>query len=328
MWRQRMIEQSFSHCGRIHRGERADTACSSRYARRQTSNRYSNIQFNLTLPKTKCMDIFNGCTHLSVSRQIGNRSVNLRFRNGIQVPTERDTDSLLPISKLYSNTPSAVMNTKLSMQTKLNGVPFQDMIIYHLSLDQVSTVVRLRFHDHVYIKLIKIHTKRMTTSNFAGRAAHDCKSAIFNVRRVVFELFTDTLGPVSSSKHSSTYRENKDTRNRNAIVQLITASSMRQVLNLENFNGSDITRSSSIPSNRRTSGCTDFISSRLQKHTNSSESASGMRRAKIQADEFRDTVINKPGTGHSDRPTKPVLRVPCLASEYCIHQAYKAPHCV
>lgn len=146
-----MIEQSFSHCGRIHRGERADTACSSRYARRQTSNRYSNIQFNLTLPKTKCMEIFNGCTHLSVSRQIGNRSVNLRFRNGIQVPTERDTDSLLPISKLYSNTPSAVMNTKLSMQTKLNGVPFQDMIIYHLSLDQVSTVVRLRFHDHVYI---------------------------------------------------------------------------------------------------------------------------------------------------------------------------------
>ena len=104
------------------------------------------------------------------------------------------------------------------MQTKLNGVPFQDMIIYHLSLDQVSTVVRLRFHDHVYIKLIKIHTKRMTTSNFAGRAAHDCKSAIFNVRRVVFELFTDTLGPVSSSKHSSTYRENKDTRNRNAIA--------------------------------------------------------------------------------------------------------------
>lgn len=230
MWRQRMIEQSFSHCGRIHRGERADTACSSRYARRQTSNRYSNIQFNLTLPKTKCMDIFNGCTHLSVSRQIGNRSVNLRFRNGIQVPTERDTDSLLPISKLYSNTPSAVMNTKLSMQTKLNGVPFQDMIIYHLSLDQVSTVVRLRFHDHVYIKLIKIHTKRMTTSNFAGRAAHDCKSAIFNVRRVVFELFTDTLGPVSSSKHSSTYRENKDTRNRNAIAPTLPMSSMRQTL--------------------------------------------------------------------------------------------------
>ena len=48
-----MIEQSFSHCGRIHRGERADTACSSRYARRQTSNRYSNIQFNLTLPKNQ-----------------------------------------------------------------------------------------------------------------------------------------------------------------------------------------------------------------------------------------------------------------------------------
>ena len=75
------------------------------------------------------MDIFNGCTHLCVSSQFGIRSVNLRFRNGIQVPTERDTDSLLPISKLYSNTPSAVMNTKLSMQTKLNGVPFQDMII-------------------------------------------------------------------------------------------------------------------------------------------------------------------------------------------------------
>lgn len=47
---------------------------------------------------------------------------------------------------------------------------------------------------------------------------------------------------------------------------------------------------------------------------------------KIQADKFRDTVINKPGTGHSDRPTKPVLRVPCLASEYCIHQAYKVTH--
>lgn len=121
---------------------------------------------------------------------------------------------------------------------KLNGAVIQDMINNLLSLGQVITVARLRMQDHIYIEPIKLHTKRMTTSNFAGRAAHDCKSAIFNVRRVVFELFTDTLGPVSSSKHSSTYRENKDTRNRNAIVQLITASSMRQVLNLENLNGS------------------------------------------------------------------------------------------
>lgn len=168
----------------------------------------------------------------------------------------------------------------------------------------------------------------MITSNFAGRAAHDCKTGQFIVWRVVFELFTDTLSPVTSSKHSSTYRENRDTRNRNTIVQFTTMLSMKQTLNIENFNGSDITRSSSIPSNRRTSGCTDFISSRLQKHTNSSESVSGMRRVKIQADEFRDTVINKPGTGHSDRPTKPVLLVPCLASEYCIHQAYKVTHWV
>lgn len=220
------------------------------------------------------------------------------------------------------------MNTKLSMQMKLNGAVIQDMINNLLSLGQVITVARLRMQDHIYIEPIKLHTKRMTTSIFAGRAAHDCKSERFTVRRVVFELFTDTLGPVTSSKHSSTYRENRGTRYRNAIVQFITTSSMRQTLNIEHFNGSDITRSSSIPSNRRTSGCTDFISSRLQKHTNSSESVSGMRRVKIQADEFRDTVINKPGTGHSDRPTKPVLRVPCLASEYCIHQAYKAPHCV
>lgn len=168
---------------------------------------------------------------------------------------------------------------------KLNGAVIQDMINNLLSLGQVITVARLRMQDHIYIEPIKLHTKRMTTSIFAGRAAHDCKSERFTVRRVVFELFTDTLGPVTSSKHSSTYRENRDTRYRNAIVLFITTSSMRQ-------------------------------------------SVSGMRRVKIQADEFRDTVINKPGTGHSDRPTKPVLRVPCLASEYCIHQAYKAPHCV
>lgn len=53
---------------------------------------------------------------------------------------------------------------------------------------------------------------------------------------------------------------------------------------------------------------------KMKKHTVSDESDAGMCRASIQADEFRDTVINKPGTGHSDRPIPPVLRVPCRAS--------------
>lgn len=88
------------------------------------------------------------------------------------------------------------MNTKLSMQMKLNGAVIQDMINNLLSLGQVITVARLRMQDHIYIEPIKLHTKRMTTSIFAGRAAHDCKSERFTVRRVVFELFTDTLGLV------------------------------------------------------------------------------------------------------------------------------------
>ena len=52
----------------------------------------------------------------------------------------------------------------------------------------------------------------------------------------------------------------------------------------------------------------------MKQHTISDESDSGMCRTSIQADEFRDTVIDKPGTGHSDRFITPVLRVPCRAS--------------
>lgn len=73
-----MIDR-FSYRGRIHRGERADTAFPSDYARRLTSNKYRNIQINLTLPKAKCMDIFNDCTHLSASRQIGNTFCQLEI---------------------------------------------------------------------------------------------------------------------------------------------------------------------------------------------------------------------------------------------------------
>lgn len=134
------------------------------------------------------MEIFNGCTHLSVSRQIGNRSVNLRFRSGIQVLPDRDTGNLLPISEQYSNTPSAAMNIKLSMQMRLNGVTFQDMINNLLSLGQVITVARLRMQIMSYIKLIKHHTKRMTTSNFAGRAVHDWKAEFQYRRRMIRRL--------------------------------------------------------------------------------------------------------------------------------------------
>lgn len=53
-----------------------------------------------------------------------------------------------------------------------------------------------------------------------------------------------------------------------------------------------------------------------------------MRQIFTQADDFRYTVIDKPGTGHSDRPIQPVLRVPCLASEYSIHRANTETHCI
>lgn len=52
----------------------------------------------------------------------------------------------------------------------------------------------------------------------------------------------------------------------------------------------------------------------IKEHTVSDESDFGMRRDSIQADEFRIPFIDKPGTGHSDRPIQPVLRVPFLAS--------------
>lgn len=61
---------------------------------------------------------------------------------------------------------------KLSMRRKLNGAIFTNMINNILSFVQVQHLGQLRIQDHVYIDPMKRHTKRLTTSIFAGRAAY------------------------------------------------------------------------------------------------------------------------------------------------------------